>query len=61
MGRVDGRQMRDVLVPMIIRATAHVDLVNVADRMLEERAFETRRGTIPCSAAATIRSVTRRW
>ena len=60
MGRVDDRQLRDVLTTINMRATVHADLVNFADRILEEREFETRRGAIPCSAAATIRGVTRR-
>ena len=32
MGRVNGRRMRDVLTPMFVRAVAHVDLLDVADR-----------------------------
>jgi len=32
MGRVDGRRTRGVLAPMVVRAVAHVDLLDVADR-----------------------------
>jgi ACT domain-containing protein len=57
--RIDGHRMSDMLTPMIIGATAHVDLLDTADRTQGEgRACETRKRTIPWSRSASIHRVT---